>query len=187
MKLEIEKAVEVLKSGGVIVYPTETLYGLGADVFNEAAVKKIYELKGRDFNKPLSIAVLKEEVGKYAEVNEKAQELIDKYLPGPLTLVLKKKEIVPAWVTDTEYVGIRVPDEESVLEIIRQVGPIASTSANLSGGEEPVKVEQIPQSILDGVDLVIDGGTTKENGPSTVVKVENGVEVLRRGVLKLCE
>ena len=92
---KIDKAVSMLKKGGVIVYPTETVYGLGADIENEKAVNKIYEIKGREKIKSLSIACLKEDIGKYAEVSDLAKFFIDNFLPGPVTLVLKKKKSVP--------------------------------------------------------------------------------------------
>ncbi len=183
--MEIEKAVEILKSGGIIVYPTETIYGLGADIFNEQAVHKVFEIKGREHTRAVSLAVLNEQIEDYAEVNEIAQKLIEKYLPGPLTLVLRKKENVPSWITQTEFVGIRVPKNETAQKILKKFGPITSTSANLSGRQNPIKVAEISDEIKSKVDLILDSGETKYSGPSTVVKVTDKIEILRDGVLKL--
>ena len=185
MESEIEKAIKVLKNGGLIVYPTETVYGIGADIFNQEAVNRIYELKGRETTKSLSIAIEKTEIGTYAEVNESVQELIENYLPGPLTLILKKKEKVPDWISPNPYVGIRVPENKTVQRIIQEFGPITSTSANLSGQKEPTNCEDISKQIKNGVDYVLDEGETKYKGPSTVVKVNDKVEILRKGVLDL--
>lgn len=186
-KLEnnVEIAIKILNEGGVIIYPTETLYGLGSDIFNEWAVQKIFEIKGRSQTKAISIAVLKKDIKKYAEVNEIAHRLIEQYLPGPLTLVLRKKEVVPSWITKTNFVGIRVPENEVAQEILRKFGPITSTSANLSGEQAPTSTHEISEEIKNKVDFVMDFGETKYKGPSTVVKVNDRIEVLRKGVLDL--
>jgi len=178
-------AIKILKNSGIIIYPTETVYGLGADIFNERAVNKLIEIKGRENTKEISIAMLEYQIEEYAEVNELASELIEKYLPGPLTLVLKKKEKVPGWITSTEFVGIRVPETLQIKNILREFGPITSTSANLSGQPAPTTIEEIPGEIKNKVDLILDDGKTKYSGQSTVVKVTDKVEVLRKGVLDI--
>ena len=181
----VARAVNVLRKGGVIIYPTETVYGLGAGIRNSAAVRKIYSLKGRETTKALLIAVADTTgIEKYAEVNETAKQLADEYLPGPLALVLPKKKTVPEHITRNAFVGIRVPENETARKIIEKFGDaIVSTSANISGGKDPTKVSEIPKKIRSNVDLVIDEGQTKYKGASTIVQVlGNEVKVLRQGV-----
>ena len=183
MSDNIEEAIEVLSNGGVIVYPTETLYGLGADIFNEEAVKKVYALKGRDFDKPLSVAMRREDMDEFAFVNTKQLVDFQLNLPGPVTIVARKKKI-PEWITNTDFVGIRVPDQVDAYELVSKFGPITSTSANKAGGKEPYKVKDIPKSILEQVDCVIDAGETKYKQGSTVIKVTDSIEILREGAWK---
>lgn len=181
---KINEAVKVLEKGGVVIYPTETVYGLGADIFNKKAVEKIFKMKGREGIKAISIALREEDIEDFAVVDEKSLEFINK-LPGPLTLVLRKQKKVPEWITKTDYVGIRVPDEENVQKIIKNFGPITSTSANLSGEKAPSRVEDINEKIKEKVDLIIDDGPTPYKKPSTVVKINDNIEILRKGALEL--
>ncbi len=180
------KAVSVLKKGGIVIYPTETLYGLGASIKNRKAVEKIYRIKGREKTKALSIACLKEDIEKYACVDGLAKFLIANFLPGPVTLVLKKKKTVPKWITKSSYVGIRVPENKTAQEIIKKLGcPITSTSANISGKKEPASAKKINKKIKDEADLVIDEGETKYKGPSTVLQINGGIKILRHGALDI--
>lgn len=183
-KSKISKAVSILKKGGVIVYPTETVYGLGADIRNKKAVSKIYEIKGRAQTKALSIACLKEDIGKYVEISGLAKFLIDNFLPGPVTLVLKKKKSVKSWITKSDYVGIRVPDNKTTQEILEKFGgAITSTSANVSGKKDPISAKGIDKRIKEKVDFVIAEGKTKYKGQSTVLQINGKIKVLRHGVL----
>ncbi len=182
----ISKAVQILKKGGVIIYPTETVYGLGADINSREAVERIYEIKGREKTKALSIACLKEDIEKYAEVTDLVKFLIDNFLPGPITLVLKKRAAVPNWITSSDYVGIRAPDNKTVLEIVKKFGrAIVTTSANITGQKDCISAKEIPAEIKKKVDLVIDEGETKYKGPSTVVQVNGKIKILRHGVLDI--
>ena len=181
--MEIEKAIEVLGNGGVIIYPTDTVYGLGCDIFNEDAVQKLRDLKGREFDKPISILMKKDWIEEYVEVNELAREHIQKYLPGPFTFILKKKEIVPEWISSNPYVGIRVIEEETAMQIVSDFGkPITTTSANSAGGREPNTCFQIDESIKEKVDLVVDKGETVHKGVSTIIRINEKIEILRQGV-----
>jgi len=161
----LDKVCAVLMGGGIIVYPTETVYGIGADIFNESAVQKVYSAKGRDFSKPLSIALSDiSEIEKYAHIeNEKQREFIRTKLPGPYTVILRKKEIIPDWIAK-ETVGIRVPEYYGIRKLIQQFGPITATSANPSGKPAPVRAEDV--SIA--ADLILDGGETIYKKASTV-------------------
>ena len=183
---KISKAVSILKKGGVIIYPTETVYGLGADIQNKEAVDRIYGIKGRETTKSVSIACLKGDIGKYAEISDMAKFLIDNFLPGPVTLVLKKKETVPEWITASDYVGIRVPENKTVQEILKKFrGAIVTTSANVSGKKDATSGKGVSKEVKEKVDLIIDEGETKYKGPSTVVQVNGKIKILRHGVLDI--
>jgi L-threonylcarbamoyladenylate synthase len=176
----IEQAVQVLSHDGLIVYPTETVYGLGADAFSDDAITKVYEAKGREFGKPISIAVSDfEMLAAVAEVDDRACLFIRKFLPGPVTVVLKAKRCIPDMLTGgTGMIGIRIPAHEIPVKIIERFdAPITATSANLAGAKEPTTLEEcnVPY------DFQIDGGKLPGT-PSTVVDVRAGT-VLRRGAL----
>jgi L-threonylcarbamoyladenylate synthase len=175
---QIRQAVRILKNGGVIAYPTDTIYGIGCDVLNQKAINKVFELKGRDFSKPLSIACLDiKMVKKYTFVPAKIEKIFDHLLPGPFTILLKKKKPITNLVTaGLKKVGVRVPDSELCLQIIKEFGqPIITTSANISGKEEILNYKdlQIP------VDFIVKG-KCKFNQPSTLFDPENK-KILREG------
>ncbi len=181
---EVSKA---LMEGKVVIYPTETVYGIGAKIDIEESVKKVFEIKKRK-DKPLSIALHSvSEIKKYAYENKLAKALAREFLPGPLTLVLKKKETVPDYVTcNLNEVGIRIPEIDFIRRIIRKTGAITSTSANLSGNKSPCTLSEAISQI--SADIAIDYGRTKYCKESTVIRVhENSVELLREGVLKFEE
>ncbi|MFH1450807.1 MAG: L-threonylcarbamoyladenylate synthase [archaeon] len=181
---KLYNAIKVLREGGVIIYPTETVYGLGANIFNEEAVKKVYALKGRGFDKPLSVAMRREDIDEYAVVSDTQLAELELNLPGPVTIVVRKKKI-PDWVSDSDFVGIRVPDHPDAYELVSRFGPITSTSANKAGGKSPSTVDEIPKSIRDKVDYIIDGGPTKFKEGSTVIKIDKSIEILREGPWKM--
>ncbi|PIR55348.1 threonylcarbamoyl-AMP synthase [Candidatus Peregrinibacteria bacterium CG10_big_fil_rev_8_21_14_0_10_36_19] len=181
------KAVEVLKNGGVVMHPTETCYGLAVDILNESALKKMYNIKGRDFNKPVSILVdgfgMAEEYGIFSD---KALQLAHKFWPGPLSIVVPRKRSLPNFLNPGEdFVSIRWSGNSFCEDLVfRFGGPITTTSANVAG-EDPL-YEAIKFS--DGIDLVVDGGVLSQNQPSTIVKVDGDrVEVLRQGGLLIEE
>ncbi|MFO7872121.1 MAG: L-threonylcarbamoyladenylate synthase [Candidatus Undinarchaeales archaeon] len=184
MNEKIKEAVEALKNGGVIVYPTETVYGLGADIFNEKAVKKIAGMKGWKEKRPISVALKEDQIEDFAVVDDNSLELIDR-LPGPMTLVLRKQNKVPNWITETDYVGLRVPESETAMLLAENFGPITSTSANVSGQKAPYKVENIDERIKEKADYILDEGETRYKAPSTVVKINDDIEILRDGVLEI--
>ena len=167
----INTAVDVIKCGGVIIYPTDTVYGLGADALNPDAVLKIFTIKGRPLDQPLPVAVSGLDLaGKLAFINETAHKLMGAFWPGALTLVLKKKSIVPSIVVGgSETVGLRMPDHAVPLMVIRGSGaPLVATSANKHGKSSPLEAEATMQQIGDEVDLVLDGGCTKGQS-STII------------------
>jgi L-threonylcarbamoyladenylate synthase len=174
---DIKKAAEIIKKNGIVIYPTETVYGIGANIFSEEALKKVFALKKRETGKPVSVAVSGfRMMDELVVMGEKERHFVEKLLPGPVTVLLKKKEKVPDILTSAGLVGIRYPDNETTIKLIELAGvPITSTSANISGEAPPVKADEIKIS----ADYIIDGGECKGE-PSTVVDVVNR-KILRKG------
>jgi len=179
----VDSAVEILKKNELIVYPTDTLYGIGGNPFNEEAIKKIFIIKKRP-NVPISVAVSNIDMIKnLAELNSAAVRICEKFLPGPVTIVLFKKKNVPTLLTaGSEKIGIRIPDNKIALDIIKRFGPITSTSANLHKGKLPVDIETSKSQLGKKIQLYIDDGRCKYSKPSTVVDVSDGkIKILREG------
>ncbi len=170
----INEAINVLADGGIVLYPTDTVYGLGANIFDNTAVKKVFEIKQRNLLKPLSILVSDiNAIDLVAKVSFKQKEIIDKHLPGPYTFILKKREIVPRVVTGgSTLVGVRVPDNEIACSLAA-VFPITTTSANLSDEEVLTNPKDILEQLDCEVDLVIDAGELSSNQASKVVDLSN--------------
>lgn len=187
---KIIKIGKALKEGKIVVFPTETVYGIGVNGLNKEAVKKLYEVKERPLDKPISLLVSDfEMIEKVAKnISELEYKIMKKYFPGPMTIVLDKKDIVPDEVTAKgSTVGIRMPDSEDILKIIKEAGvPIATPSANISGRPSGTNIEMIKNDFGDKVDIYVDGGESKIGIPSTIVKVEdNEIKVLRQGSIDI--
>jgi L-threonylcarbamoyladenylate synthase len=184
----IKKAIEILKNGGLVAFPTDTVYGLGADVFNVKAVERIYRVKQRPGDLPLPVlladqAQLSQIV---ASIPETAGCLMRHFWPGGLTLVLPKKDTLPDIVTaGSGKVAVRIPDHVVPLSLIRGLGaPIVGTSANISHKLSPVTAAEVEEQIGGQVDLIIDGGRCRGGLESTVVDLSGKVPViLRRGII----
>ncbi|MEE9150496.1 MAG: L-threonylcarbamoyladenylate synthase [Thermoplasmata archaeon] len=177
---------EVFDRGELIVYPTETLYALGANPFDEKAINRLFEVKRRPKNMPVSVAVADIKMMKrVAEVNELAKKIYEHFLPGPLTLLLKKKADVPDVLTfGGEKIGIRVPKHPGALRIIDMVGPITATSANLHGHPEPKNLDIALEQLGEEVILYLDCGECEYKGASTIVDVsDSSAKVIREGVI----
>jgi L-threonylcarbamoyladenylate synthase len=174
----VEDAIGVLKAGGVIIYPTETVYGLGASIYKKDAIERIYEIKGRSFSKPISVAVSSYDmIGKVAHLDEQSRKIIEKVLPGPVTVLLKKRSVVPDRLSaGSGLIGVRFPDHQKAREIIKSVGPITSTSANRSGESDP----GAPDEVEIEADMIVDGGRCRIGISSTVVDLVSK-RILRRG------
>ena len=185
----IEEAAEIIKSGGLVVFPTETVYGLGADGFNEEACRRIYEVKGRPPHKPLSLMVAdREMIDVIAEVTPLAQRLIGEFLPGALTLILPKKAVVPDFVTaGSQTVGVRMPDNEVALALIRAAQcPIAAPSANFSNEPPPTTAQEVLKSFEGRIPLILDGGTCRFGVSSTIVDLSGEKpRILREGAISV--
>ena len=183
---DMDEIVAALKAGELVVYPTDTLYGLGADPFSENSVKKVYMAKNRPFDMALSIAVSNEKMMEsVAVLNDNARKLIRKFLPGPLTVMLTKKPSIPEMLTSgSNQIGIRIPDHPFALRLIDKFGPITSTSANLHSHPDPIDARLTLKDMKDHAKICVDCGRTKHAVPSTIVDVSNGdVEIVRKGVI----
>jgi len=184
----IRIAAQTVRKGGVIVYPTDTVYGLGCDPFNQEAVKRIFTIKG-ERTKPLPILASNiKEAEKIAHITEKAQKLAEKFWPGPLTMVLLKKPSLLDVVTcGLDSVGVRVPNHPVALELIREAGGLlVGTSANKSGEKPPQTAEEVARQIGEEVDLVLDGGFAPLGESSTIVDLIMGTpRILRHGPVKV--
>jgi len=171
----ISEAIKVIKIGGLLIYPTDTVYGLGCAPFNTLAVKRLIDAKGQR-KKPLPILASDiEHVKIVAEVTEAAEKLARKFWPGPLTIVLKKKPRLPQTVTfGRDTVGVRVPNHPVALELLRRCdGLLIGTSANISGKKSTATAEDAANQLGDKVDLILDGGRTTLGKGSTVINLAN--------------
>lgn len=179
---EISRAADVLTGGGTVVYPTETVYGIGASVFIPRAVERVFEIKGRPRGMPLSVAVASfEMMGEIARIDDGDLPLLRRVLPGPITFLVERGHKLPDLVTaGSELVGIRFPDHPAALELIALSGPITSTSANLSGLPPPASLGELDDEIRKKVDLVLDGGRSMYGRPSTLVDLADR-KVIRKG------
>ncbi len=183
----IERAVEILRSGGLVAYPTDTVYGLAALPSDDEAVERLFRVKQRrpDQSTPLLIASPHDLTAIAAEVPEVAQRLMRDFWPGGLTIVLAKAPGYRSKAIPGETVGVRVPDHPVPRELVRLLGePITGTSANVAGGPEPLTAGDVREQLGDAVDLVIDGGRCPGGRPSTVVDCTvEPVRIVREGAI----
>jgi len=179
----IKKAIFALKDGKIICYPTDTLYGLGADIFNKNAVKKIFNIKKRPFNLPISIAVSdKKSIEEIAYTNHNSDLIIKKFLPGKLSIILKKKDIIPKILTGgTDKISIRIPDNKITKELTDKFGPITCTSANVHNYPTPNLINEINMLFKDKISVYLDGGNLSSK-PSTIIDLSSRkIKILRVG------
>jgi len=178
----------IVKKGGLIVYPTETVYGLGCDPFNIEAVKRIFKVKG-ERRKPLPILASSiDNVEKIASVSQEGKKIAKKFWPGPLTLVFPKKLVLPDIVTcKLDSVGVRIPEHDVALQLISlSNGLLIGTSANRTGEKPPRTVQEVTQQLKEEVDVILDGGSTTLGKPSTVVDLTSKKpRILREGPISL--
>ena len=181
----LKQIVEKVKNGGIIIYPTDTIYGIGCDPFNISAVRKIFFIKERSESKGLPIlSDSLESVKKIAEVPDIANQYIQRYWPGKLTIIFKSKDLISKEVTGTlDTIAIRIPGNKFTLKLINECGGyLIGTSANKSNEEVPKTVEEIQDQIFSDIDYIIDGGSVKEILPSTILDLTTNVpKVIRKG------
>jgi len=184
----IDEAVAILKNGGVIGFPTETFYGLGADARNEVSIGRIFDVKGRDFNNPILVVIgNREDLDSFAQdIPAEAQTLMDRFWPGPLTIVLRARTSVsPGLTAGTGKIGIRLTSHPVARELACKLGgPLTATSANLSGAPECSSASEVLSQLEGKIDGVIDGGRTPGGKGSTIVDATvSPAKVLREGVI----
>lgn len=190
---ELNKIKEILDNDGVIIFPTDTVYGIACNCFSEKAIKKIFDIKKRPENKPIN--VLSNNLDKIKlvsrNINEKEKFLIDKYMPGALTIILDKNEKVSDILTaGLDTIGVRIPKNNISLRILENLSyPLATTSANISGDSAGIKISDFLKEFDGVVDAIIDGGETDLKVASTIVRVESGnkLKIIREGTLKIKE
>ena len=185
----LSKVADIISLGGVVILPTDTVYGIAADVMNEDSIKRIYEIKNRESSNPMSILVSNLEMIKKVTKNLSniEEKIVKEFFPGALTVVFEKNDKVSDIVTaGLNTVGIRMPNNQFLLELIELIGsPVVATSCNLSGKPSIVNCDIVTRKFKDKVECIINGGASKIGVPSTVIKIDgNHVNILRDGPIK---
>lgn len=186
----LNKAGKLIKQGKIVIFPTETVYGIGTNGLDENAVRKLYKVKQRPLDKPISLLVSNMEMVNLIakDITEIEYKIMEKFFPGPLTIILKKNDIIPDIVTaGKDTVGVRMPSGEIARKLIESAGvPIATPSANISGEPSGTNLQEIMKYFEGKVDYCIDGGNSELGVSSTIVQVIDGkVKILRQGNITL--
>jgi L-threonylcarbamoyladenylate synthase len=192
MNTDSTQAIEILLKGGVIVYPTDTACGIGCRIDDDAAVRRVYEIKGRDLGKAVPVLCSSVEmVKRYIEsVTPEVERLMHVYWPGALTLVVLAKDanISPLVLGENKTIGVRIPGDERIREIIERVGvPIVGTSANLAGEATTYNTNDLSSTIRNKVDFVLEGECVKKQSSTVVETTNTPFRILRAGAVKLPE
>jgi tRNA threonylcarbamoyl adenosine modification protein (Sua5/YciO/YrdC/YwlC family) len=180
----IRKAVEILRGGGIVIYPTDTVYGMGCDLFNKKGIERIYEIQRRDRRQPLSfICADLKDISRYARVSDDAYKIMKRLLPGPYTFILEASRAVPKIILPKrQTTGIRVPDNSICMALVAEMGsPVISTSIKNGEGELLSDPRIIEELFGKRVDMIIDGGIITATPSSVVSLLDEGVEVIRIG------
>lgn len=190
-KTNLEEIVKILDNDGLIIFPTDTVYGIACNAFSDNAIKKLFQAKNRSFDNP--IGILTDSISKIdlvvKNMNKIEQDLINKYLPGNLTIIFNKKDNVSNLLTaNKNTIGVRIPNNEIALKILEVYPfPLATTSVNISHYKAGTELNDFLETFKDKVDIIVDGGKTTST-PSTIVQViDNKITILREGDLKITE
>lgn len=181
-----EASAKAVRSGKLIVYPTDTVYGIGADIYDESAVKALYQAKKRPFDMALSVAVSDiAQMENVAVLNETAEKLISAFMPGPLTIIIQKQSDVPDIVTaGSQKVGIRIPNHPMAMEIAKRAGPVVATSANTHFHPDAVNIDMAVDAFGESVSTYVDCGPSPLGKPSTIVWIKDkDIEIVRQGLI----
>lgn len=189
---ELKEAAEVIKQGGIVIFPTETVYGIGTNGVDSKAIEKLYKIKERPYHKPISLLVsdihMVNLVAK--DITNLEYKLMEKFFPGPLTMILKKRDIVPDILTAGQNtIGVRIPSGKIARKLIEYVGkPIATSSANISGKPSKTNMKNMMKEFKEQVDYFIDSGESEIGIASTVIQVIDGIpNILREGSISIEE
>lgn len=180
---KMNEIISTIKNGKVVAFPTETVYGLGVKFGSVEALDLLVEAKNRDYSKAITLMVAnKQEIENYAYVSHDAKKIISRFMPGMLTLVFKKKENVDSKMTNgKETIGIRIPDNDFVLSLLKEAGPMLVTSANLSNHPNTTSTKEVLEQLDGRIDLIVDG-ETNDSIASTVIDVSGkDIKILREG------
>ena len=185
---KLKEPAQIIKKGGIVIFPTETVYGIGTNGLDENAIRKLYEVKQRPLNKPISLLVNNiEMVEKIAKnITEVEYKLMERFFPGPLTIIFEKRDVVPDILTsNTNTIGIRMPSGEIAKKLIEFAGvPIATSSSNISGRPSGTNITDIKKDFEGKVDCFIDNGESELGIPSTVIRIiDNIPHILRQGAI----
>jgi len=186
----LERALAVLEHGGLIAFPTDTVYGVGAAIFDEQAAGGLYQVKGRPDEKAIPVLLPNAEALTVVaqDLDARAHQLAAAFWPGPLTIVVPKAAGLPEAVTPLPTVGVRVPDHPVALRLLNAAGPLAVTSANRSGAENSQTAEDVMRHLGGKIELIVDGGTCPGGQPSTVITFDKDeIKILRPGPLTKCD
>ena len=182
----IEKTFQVIENGGIAIFPTDTVYGLGCNPYNSSAVEKIYEIKSREKIKSLPVLAYSLEIVKEITcVDSFTEKIIERYWPGPLTLILKltDQKLKKSLKLD-DKIAIRIPDSECALKLLKKCNLLVGTSANISGNKSFMDPDECVKNIKN-YDIFLNGGTITSKGESTIVEIENEeIKIIREGALK---
>jgi L-threonylcarbamoyladenylate synthase len=181
----IEKAFQIIDQGGIAIFPTDTVYGIGCNPYNKTAVERIYKIKSRNISKSIPILVYSKEIAsKITEFDEFTEKIMDKFWPGPLTLIMKlTDEKLKTSLNLKKKIAVRVPNHKCTLELLKKCDMIVGTSANISGKPSYTNSDECFKE-LQGYDIFVDGGTITSGGESTVIEIENEeIKIIREGSL----
>ena len=184
-KNDVSNAIKALKTGNLIVYPTDTLYALGADIFNDDAVKRVFKVKKRPYPNPLSVAVANfDAITKIAYTNDVVKKVVERFLPGPLTIILQKKDSVSHVITsDLDEIAVRIPKNDIALDLLSAFGPLTVTSANIHGKKTPYVIKEIMMQFNTNISVYLDDGRLAGE-PSTIVDLTSEKPtIVRKGAL----
>ncbi|WP_086907147.1 L-threonylcarbamoyladenylate synthase [Candidatus Nitrosomarinus catalina] len=182
----IKKAVEIIENGGVIIFPTDTVYGIGCNPYDTNAVKKIYEIKSREKIKSLPVLASSIQIVKQISIIDKfTEKIIKKYWPGPLTLILKLKDKnLKKSLNLEDKIAVRIPNSECTLKLLNKCNLLVGTSANISGESSFTNPQECMKNVKN-YDVFVDGGTITSKGESTIIEIENEkIHIIREGALK---
>jgi L-threonylcarbamoyladenylate synthase len=181
----IEKASQIINQGGIVIFPTDTVYGIGCDPYNKASIEKIYKIKSRDITKSVPVLTYSIETAeKIAQFDQLAKKIVKKFWPGPLTIILKvTDEKIKKSLNLENKIAIRVPDHKCTLELLKKCNYLVGTSANISGDVPYTNPKECLKKMQD-YDVFVDGGIITSNGESTIIEIENEeIKIIREGSL----